>query len=327
MVIILKQLKTMIFTFIVLLNLFLINSVQAQNNSLLNSVEESFAVGTLMSDSDALSFGFANYDLMIDELDFSNEESQRYRNSLDVFSFPYTWELPAKSEAWDHAITMRAFYIFSKRNNQLVSGIDDTQKEHTFGLFGRYSQYFHVTDNWYVESALGLHFSFYQNTYSYGDGVTDEIKYKYDNKSFNTTALTSIIEPEVGIGYKKQESWGTWRIHHKTNYIYGHAIGGSILRKDSINPEAWHFTNGIEFAVNVPELWGVYDFLSIDFKRIELRGDLNVMAENNFYYETSFGWVIDTNKKIPFLDNIGIGIAINYGSSVSGGSIVLYYNE
>jgi len=310
-----------------LVYLSFLEQVQANDLVKLNSIEENFAIATLMSNTKALKFGFANYDIEINDRGFGTEETKRYKSGLDAISIPYTWHLTSKSDAWDHAITARTYYISSRRDNQLVSSETDNSHSHTVGLFGNYSQYFHVSDHWYVESALGAHLTFFKNSYDYGEGVSDSIKATYDDQLFNTTALVAMVEPEVGIGYKKQQSWGTWRTHQTINYLYGHGVGGAISSKDNINPEAWHITNGVEFAIKAPFIWGVDDFFSIDLKRVEVYGDLDVMAEKSYYYETSFGWVIDTNDFISILDNIGIGLSINYGSSVSGGSLVLYFNE
>jgi len=299
----------------------------AESSVAIGTVEEAFAISTLMSDSDALTFGFANFDLNVDDPGFGNEKSSNLKNSLQVYVLPYTWDLDQKSEFSDHALTVRAFYINSERDSELFPDITDTLKQNTFGVYGSYSQFYYIDDNWYATSEMGLHLTYYENTYSYGEGFPDAVQQTLDGTAFNVTTFAAIAEPEIGIGYAKDEHWGTWRAHNKTNYIYGHGLGGSIDHPSNINPEGWRITNGVEFTVNVPELWGVNDFLTIDFKRIDLFGDLEAMADDGYYYETSFGWVIDTNKKIPFLDNIGIGISVNYGSSISGATLVLYWNE
>ena len=292
----------------------------------MRSIEEALAIGTLMSDSEAIKFGFMNFDLKIDDPGFGDEDTIQLKNSLDIIVVPYTWELPNESHEWEHAISLRASYIKIKREND-VNEINGELEEKTLSLYGRYSQYLDLTGDWYAESGLGLHLSYYQNKYRYGDDVSESIKEQLDNVVFNVSTLAFILEPEVGIGYQKKETWGKWRAHNNLNYIYGHGISGSYRNPSTINPEGWRITNGVEFAIEVPDLWGINDFLSIDFKRIDLLGDMERMADNKHYYETSFGWVIDTNNKIPLLDNIGIGFSVNYGSSISGGTVVLYYNE
>jgi len=302
-------------------------NAHADSNEAYNTVEEAFAIATLISDSDALTFGFANFDLDVDDPGFGTESSSSLKNSLKVFVVPYTWDLEPINEQFEQAITMRAFYISTERDSEIYEGIKDNLEQDTVGVYGSYSQFYHLDDNWYLTSELGLHLTYYENKYHYGDGVPESIINELEGRVFNVNAFAAIAEPIVGIGYSEDEEWGTWRVHNKTNYIYGHGLGGSIRHPDKMNPEGWRSTNGVELTVNVPELWGVHDFLTIDFKRIDLFGDLESMADDGYYYETSLGWVIDTNEKVPLLDNIGIGVSINYGSSISGATLVLYWNE
>ena len=311
---------------ILLLLFLLLSSAHAENYFGIQTMEEAFAISTLMSDSEALTFGFINFDLNVDSQGFGSEDTVKLKNSIDVITIPYTWYLDSKSTAWSHALTLRASYIKTKRDHDF-DDINGEFQENTFGVYGSYSQFFNVTKHWYLESGLGLHVSYYENTYDYGSNVSDEVQHELDKVIFNVSTLALIIEPEMGIGYRKAQNWGRWKVYNGTNYIYGHGIAGSYKNPGSINPEGWRLSNGAEFSINVPELWGVHDFLAIDFKRIDVFGDLEGMAEKGHYYETSLGWVIDTNNQIPFLDNFGIGLSFNYGSSISGGTVVLYYNE
>ncbi|WP_244249518.1 Solitary outer membrane autotransporter beta-barrel domain, partial [Vibrio fluvialis] len=47
----------------------------------------------------------------------------------------------------------------------------------------------------------------------------------------------------------------------------------------------------------------------------------------SMYYEASVGWLMTPPFEISFIDNIGIGLAFNYGSAFKGGSIVLFFNQ
>jgi len=119
----------------------MVGKAQAADSSSLDTTEEAFAIATLMSDSGALTFGFTNFDLEVDDPGFGDEDTVDLKNSLSVFVIPYTWDLEPKSEAWDHALTVRAFYINSERDSEIISGVTDELKQDTFGLYGSYSQY------------------------------------------------------------------------------------------------------------------------------------------------------------------------------------------
>lgn len=49
--------------------------------------------------------------------------------------------------------------------------------------------------------------------------------------------------------------------------------------------------------------------------------------ETDHFYEIGAGMLLDTSKFTDLAENIGIGININKGSSLYGGSIVFYFNE
>ena len=60
----------------------------------------------------------------------------------------------------------------------------------------------------------------------------------------------------------------------------------------------------------------------------DLGGDLGDALGNHYYYEAGVGWLLDVRKiNIPFVDNVGIGINLNYGSVLRGGTLVLLFNE
>ncbi len=61
--------------------------------------------------------------------------------------------------------------------------------------------------------------------------------------------------------------------------------------------------------------------------RFDLGGDLEGPLGNHYYYEAGVGWLLDIHERIPFIDNIGIGINLNYGSLLRGGTLVLLFNE
>jgi len=39
------------------------------------------------------------------------------------------------------------------------------------------------------------------------------------------------------------------------------------------------------------------------------------------------GWLITPWFKSSWIENVGVGLTINYGSSLRGGSLVLFFNQ
>ncbi len=317
--------------FTLLILLLSSSSVWAVDKLGVKTIEEALAISTVISDSDALTFGIANFDLQYifdpDDPNWGDEETLDLKKSLDILVVPYSWQLSDLEPGWSQKVSVRAFYIEVNRDNQLFHGVTNFEKERVIGAYGNYMQHYDFSNNWYGEAGLGMHLMHYENKYNYGSGFPPEYKSLLDGNIFNTTAWGLISEPFINFGYKKQQSWGQWVAHNSNHYVYGRAIAGKANNLTDIKPKGWRIINGVEFKFDVPQLWGVSDFIAVDFKRIDVLGDMSRLSDEGYYYETTIGWVIDTKNKMPLLDNIGIGFTINYGSSLSGGTLSLYYNE
>jgi hypothetical protein len=62
-------------------------------------------------------------------------------------------------------------------------------------------------------------------------------------------------------------------------------------------------------------------------KRIDVGGDTSVPLGTHSYYEASLGWLLDPDLLNDWVDNVGIGFTINYGSTLKGGSLVVFFNQ
>lgn len=65
----------------------------------------------------------------------------------------------------------------------------------------------------------------------------------------------------------------------------------------------------------------------IKLQRSDISGDMVSSLNTHHFYEIGIGILIDTTKLTDLADNVGIGINLNKGSSLYGGSIVFYFNE
>lgn len=295
------------------------------------TLEQAFAISSVMSDSDALTFGIADFELKYivdsDDPNWGNDKSVDFKKSIDIVVLPYTWHLENIESDRSHSINMRVFHIEVARDTEPLQGFTNFETEKVYGGFVQYSQRYQLTDNWYSGLSLGGHLMYYRNEYNYSAGFPPELIAILDGQVFNTSATVLMLEPAAKFGYQHPESWGQWTLHSSNHYLYGQGVGGSAKNIASVNPEGWRSTNGVELKFDVPNLWGIADHIALGFKRIDVGGDMSAVAPDGSYYEASIGWIIDTKNKIPFLDNVGIGLNINYGSSISGSTIVFYYNE
>lgn len=303
----------------------------AQENVELKSLEQVFAIASVMTDSDALTFGIANFELNYlvnnDNPKWGDDNSLDFKKGIDILVVPYHWQLDDIDNSKTHTLSMRASYIEVQRDSSPLEGYTNFKNERIFGAFMEYSLHEQLNEHWYVGASIGTHLMHYRNKYNYSEDFPEEVRDALDGYIFNTNALVLMTEPVLSFGYQKMQSWGQWTAHNSSHYLIGQGIGGGARNIEDVRPEAWRITNGIEFKFDVPQLWGVSDYIAFDFKRIDIGGDISQLSESGHYYETSIGWVIDTKEMIPLLDNIGVGININYGSTISGGTLVFYYNE
>ncbi|MCG6295872.1 Solitary outer membrane autotransporter beta-barrel domain, partial [Vibrio vulnificus] len=56
-------------------------------------------------------------------------------------------------------------------------------------------------------------------------------------------------------------------------------------------------------------------------------GDTSESLGTHHYYEASVGWLMTPPFKTQWVDNVGIGLSLNYGSALKGGSLVLFFNQ
>jgi len=305
--------------------------IKAEENVGLKPLEQVFAIASVMTDSDALTFGIANFELkyLIDPKDpkWGDEKNLDLKKSIDLLVIPYQWQLENLDKTTSHAVRVRGSYMEVERNSEPLQGYTNFKNEQIFAGFVEYSRRYQLNEDWYSGVSLGGHLMYYRNKYNYSEGFPEEIRDALDGYIFNTSASAIMLEPVLDFGYQKQQSWGQWTAHNSSHYLIGHGIGGGARNISDVRPEGWRIINGIEFKFDAPQLWGVSDYIAFDFKRVDIGGDFSNLSDSRYYYEASVGWVIDTKDKIPFLDNVGIGININYGSTISGGTLVLYYNE
>ncbi|MDN3685846.1 Solitary outer membrane autotransporter beta-barrel domain [Vibrio sinaloensis] len=90
------------------------------------------------------------------------------------------------------------------------------------------------------------------------------------------------------------------------------------------NPEGWYMGNGLEAYYNVNHWGKSLQSLYTSIRRIDIGGDTSDPLGTEHYYEGSVGWLMTPPFKSNLIDNIGIGLNINYGSALKGGSIVFF---
>lgn len=313
------------------------DKAEARNLTPASQFEEAFATSLVLSDSNMITFGIADFNpnryLSKDENNPDNglgsNDSIQLRNQMTVYSLPYTFELTEDPDSrWSHEITVRASYVNTDIDVEFKDKTSpDSDLDEMFGLYAEYAQNYDFYENWTISVGNAFHLMHYRNTHTYNSDFSQSFAPVLDGLYYNVSSNAFIIEPKITFQYKKETDWGEWRFNNSYHYAYGQGLGGSSDYSSDANPEVWRFVNSIQLRYNMAHWNRLAQVLYLKAKRVDLGGDANEPLGTDFYYEFNIAWLIDTRKWISLVDNVGIGFTFNVGSALRGGSIVLFYDE
>ncbi|MUK91991.1 Solitary outer membrane autotransporter beta-barrel domain [Aliivibrio fischeri] len=323
---------------LVMISLYLAyNKAEARNFTPASQFEEAFATSLVLSDSNMITFGIADFNpnryLSKDENNPDNglgsNDSIQLRNQMTVYSLPYTFELTEDPDSrWSHELTVRASYVNTDIDVEFKDkSSPDSDLDEIFGLYAEYAQNYDFYENWTISVGNAFHLMHYRNTHTYNSDFSQSFAPVLDGLYYNVSSNAFIIEPKITFQYKKETDWGEWRFNNSYHYAYGQGFGGSSDYSSDANPEVWRFVNSIQLRYNMAHWNRLAQVLYLKAKRVDLGGDANEPLGTDFYYEFNIAWLIDTRKWISLVDNVGIGFTFNVGSALRGGSIVLFYDE
>ena len=300
------------------------------------SLEGDFATAILLSDTDAISLGFHDFNPneFIDISDnLGDEEALELRKQINVYTLPYDFSLNSRlfinGQELDHYITILGSYLKVQRDIQF-SGDNtqpkDTVKDEVVTLSGKYWTRYYLDQNLSLVSGLKAHLQYFKNSYTYRNPLSIAFRDQLDGIAFNTTAWSLTLQPNVEFIYRQPAYWGRWETFTDLNYFYGEGWG-EANQGDVGKPEGWYWINGIKAFWDIVDLDNYDQSIYTSLRRIDIGGDLQEPLGSSHYYEWSLGWLSATPFGDDYVENIGIGININYGSSLKGGTIVLLINQ
>ncbi len=295
-------------------------------------LERAFSAGVVLSDSEVASFGLNDFDpnqlFNLHNENIGSQDALELRQQLAVTSLPYTFQFDTDHSDLTQLVTTRLSVISSNNEVKVEKrpGQDSQQELIVGGMLG-YGLDFHYDQHWTFTPRASVHLQYYRNEHQYRSEYTQQVvKPQLDGVLFNTDAYAVIFEPTLTIRYNQSMPWGHWRVSGSAHYFYG--VGGGAANKGEIgHPEGWYLSNGIEVKRNLSNWSGSVQSIYATLKRIDIGGDPSHPLGTNYYYETSFGWLMTPPFQVPWVDNIGIGLSINYGSAIKGGSVVLFFNQ
>ncbi|PMG47659.1 hypothetical protein BCU90_11430 [Vibrio lentus] len=316
---------------------FMFSTVYASNEVIKHRLEKKFAASIALTDSDAVSIGFVNFDpnsfVNLHGSGFGSEKTIDIRNQVSAGSIPYSSTIKTENSDLDVLWSVQASYALSEQDVETSTEVFsdcrlNPNKDTVLGLYGFMGLQNQLDQHWSVGYGLGVHTLYYRNKYEYNNSSTRTFQSQLDGYALNTSAWALIGEPSVKLQYLKPTNWGSWNVSSRSRYFYGTGWG-EANDGDIGNPEGFSFVNGIEFRQDVK--WASLSLnnpqVHYNFKRIDIAGDLKDPLDTHYYYEFGAGLVFDVPYDSYFFDNFGVGINFNYGSSLSGGSLLFLLNN
>ncbi|GAM60123.1 hypothetical protein JCM19232_456 [Vibrio ishigakensis] len=296
--------------------------------------EANFAAAVLFSDSNAISLGFQNFDPnRIADIgdDFGNQGSLDLKKNLGVTTLPYTFDLPTITFEDNSVLEQRVKVLFSYlKQKQDVTYQDfpvaDTLREEVYTVAAHYSVTRPWSEHWSIGAGIGTNLMYLNNSYTYRGYISEEDQARLNGNLVNTSAWSQTFQPNLNLHYKHPQSWGRWEAFSDLNYFYGYGWG-EANGGDIGNPEGLYWVNGIKGFYDITHWGGYGQTLFSSIRHININGDLKDSLNTHEYWEASIGWLVSPPFLKDYVDNIGIGINLNYGSSLSGGTIILLFNQ
>ncbi|MFA0163697.1 Solitary outer membrane autotransporter beta-barrel domain [Vibrio splendidus] len=324
--------------YIILLSIGLSSSSAYASNELIqNRLEKIFSVSIALTDSDAISIGFVDFDpnsfINLNDSGFGSDKTIDTRSQVSVGSIPYSSVIKTDDPDFDLIWSVRGSYALSEQDIEISSDVTPDRRvnpneDSVLGLYGFFGGQNHLNQHWSIAYGLGTHLLYYRNKYEYNNSYSQAFQSQLDGYALNTSAWALVAEPSVKLQYLQPKEWGSWNVSSRVRYFYGTGWG-EANDGDIGNPEGMRFINELEFRQNVAlDAWSLNNpQIHYNLTRIDVAGDLTAPLDTHYYYEFGAGLVFDVPYDSYFFDNFGIGINFNYGSSLSGGSLLFLLNN
>ncbi|MDP2499252.1 hypothetical protein BCT47_07020 [Vibrio splendidus] len=313
------------------------SSAYASNELIQNRLEKIFSVSIALTDSDAISIGFVDFDpnsfINLNDSGFGSDKTIDTRSQVSVGSIPYSSVIKTDDPDFDLIWSVRGSYALSEQDIEISSDVTPDRRvnpneDSVLGLYGFFGGQNHLNQHWSIAYGLGTHLLYYRNKYGYNNSYSQAFQSQLDGYALNTSAWALVAEPSVKLQYLQPKEWGSWNVSSRVRYFYGTGWG-EANDGDIGNPEGMRFINELEFRQNVAlDAWSLNNpQIHYNLTRIDVAGDLTAPLDTHYYYEFGAGLVFDVPYDSYFFDNFGIGINFNYGSSLSGGSLLFLLNN
>ncbi|CAM3010501.1 Solitary outer membrane autotransporter beta-barrel domain [Vibrio rarus] len=297
-----------------------------------------YSTALVLTDSELVSFGFGNFDpnqvFGTNNPDFGGKDAIDTRRRIAVTSLPISFQFSNDNSAWLQRLKLRAAYMELRRdiNYDLITSPDGTQwqtdenKDQVLAGYAEYSVGYQVSEGWQFFVGSGLHLMHYSNQFTANSPAKDYLDQQGIASVINGSSNTWMIEPQLDFIYTKDIGPGELKFNSEYHYFWGRSFSGSIDTSGA-TPSGWRVMNGLQYKYHLKPWGSRKQDVLFRARRVDVGGDLRDPLDTTHYGEYSIGWLLDTSDYSALFYNVGIGVSINYGSSLKGGALVLFYNE
>lgn len=296
----------------------------AEQQSHLESV---LASSLILTDSETVTFGVLAFDL--DSLvplsgdEYGSQGSIKRRQSIRTYALPARWQLSADDARLQTHIKTRISYLRFEEDviaNDFENPTSIRNKNYVYGGYLAHDWSYAIDDRWKVRVGTGIHLLEYRSRQQSNDMP---VQIPGTGVFAGSDARALVGELKTRLVYANKEADLPWEFQSTYSYYRGRTISGEQMAR----PETWSWSNGIVFYWQLSPLWETPNRLRLLARRIELGGDTTDTFNTHNYYEFGVGWLFEVGDSVSWLDNVGLSVSANVGSSLSGGSLVLLYNE
>lgn len=306
-----------------------------------------FATSVVLTDTEVLTFGLLSFNPGSfipgsEEDQFGSEESIGRRDSVTTFALPWKWELGPDDSKLTPYVQARFSFLQTKQDfirgardpqepgtsppERDANGATDESKDRVYGTYLGGGLSYELTEKWQLDAGTGLHLLRYQNDYEADDSLSPVSGDDVEGALFGTAANALMGQVQTRLTYRSETRGAPWKYQSTYSYYAGDTIS-TEQALPSVQPETWSWANGVTVYWDLPEVRATPNKLRLLARRVDVGGDVTRTLETNHYYQMGVGWLFDVDGSPSWLENLGISVMVNYGSALSGGSLVLLYNE
>ncbi|CAM3782517.1 MULTISPECIES: Solitary outer membrane autotransporter beta-barrel domain [Pseudoalteromonas] len=295
-------------------------------------LESAFATSLVLTDGDSITLGYGNFDpnkFISPHHSQANEvDSLGLRNQLSLYAIPYDWALAKPIWGYQTKLLAQVSYLHQERSiRTFADTVPDLNSETMQSAKLGISFEKPISSKWFYQGSLNSHYMHYQNDYAYLSEQSEQLLKPLIEGIYNNVQSNALVlNPSVALIYRLPRDWGYYEYKLNFNYYYGWALS-QPQQLNSVNPESWQTQNGIKATFNMFKFYDFQQSFYIKAQRVDLGADSKEPLGTDHFYEYGFGVLWDVTKWTDWFENFGIGININNGSNLDGGSIVFYFNE